>query len=111
MKVKTANLIGPALDWAVGMAEPACRADVLWRRMATGHWSPSTRYEQGGPILELAKISRTIDHSGLWLAYNGYNYIDTKEHMQCDCSELVAGLRCYVVSKLGDEVDIPEEFT
>jgi hypothetical protein len=29
--------------------------------------------------------------------------------MQCDSSELVAGLRCFVALELGDEVEIPEE--
>jgi hypothetical protein len=29
--------------------------------------------------------------------------------MQCDRSELVAGLRCVVARKLGDEVEVPDE--
>jgi hypothetical protein len=78
-----------------------------------GHvFAPSTDWAQGGPILTCEHISRTIDHSGLWIAYrtDGYTEGDEgKKWMQCDRSELVAGLRCYVASELGDEVDVPEE--
>jgi len=52
------------------------------------------------------------DHSGLWIAYwtDGYTEGDEgRKWMQCDRSELVAGLRCYVASKLGDELEIPNE--
>lgn len=69
----------------------------------------STDWSHGGPVLNKARISRTIDQSGLWLAYDYFNYADAKEHMQCDRSELVAGLRCFVARELGDEVDVPKE--
>jgi hypothetical protein len=75
-------------------------------------WNPSTYWEQGGPILTRERISRIIDHAGLWVAYwtDGYDDSDEgKQWMHCDRSELVAGLRCYVASKLGDEVELPEE--
>lgn len=72
----------------------------------------STDWAQGGPILSDNRISRTIDHSGLWLAYwtDGYGEGDDANNwMHCDRSELVAGLRCFVESKLGKTVAIPEE--
>lgn len=75
-------------------------------------YSPSTDWAQGGPIMTRERISRTIDHSGLWIAYwtDGYTEGDEgRKWMQCDRSELVAGLRCYVASKLGDELEIPNE--
>lgn len=142
MKIKTSELTGAALDWAVANAQGmswwtvtnavwdnnlGCTDWILDRdgvlkkfyfdgsRSRSGHWeanemfSPSTDWSQGGPILTEAKISRTIDHSGLWIAFYGFNYDDAKEHMQCDRDELVAGLRCYVAIRLGDEVDIPKE--
>jgi hypothetical protein len=73
--------------------------------------SYSTDWAIGGPILSKEHISRTIDHSGLWIAYwtDGYTDGDEgKKWMHCDRSELVAGLRCYVASELGYEVEIPE---
>lgn len=121
-KVKTAELTGAALDWAVGVAEgrqPGAYKGVV---RATAHpdcpdsapmFGPelnySTGWAQAGPLLNQHKISRTIDHSGLWIAYAGYNLNDEQRHMQCDRSELVAGLRCLVALNLGEVVDVPEE--
>jgi hypothetical protein len=63
-----------------------------------------------GPTLTEARISRTVDHSGLWVAYYAEGYgepEDDRKFMQCDRSELVAGLRCFVEKTLGSEVEIP----
>lgn len=123
MKIKTAKLTGAALDWAVAeCAGELYRADYYLHE-STGAfmlehgevsvlYSPSTKWAQGGPILTRERISRTIDHSGLWIAYwtDGYTEGDEgKKWMQCDRSELVAGLRCFVASKLGEEVEVPNE--
>lgn len=72
----------------------------------------STNWAFGGPILTREHISRTIDHAGLWIAYwtDGYGEGDQAlQWMHCDRSELVTGLRCYVESKLGKEVEVPDE--
>jgi len=111
MKIKTAYLTGPALNWAVASSDGRPR-DV--RTFQAGYFDYSmyhysTDWAQGGPLLNQHKISRTIDHSGLWIAYAGYNLNDEQRHMQCDRSELVAGLRCLVALNLGEVVDVPEE--
>lgn len=130
MKVKVSTAEGPALDWMVAKCEGYfSRTPLYWEsadgaahfikmRNATGHgvhWTHSTTdWAEGGPILTNAHISRTIDHSGLWIAYwtDGYDDSDAgKKWMQCDRSELVAGLRCYVASKLGEEVEVPDELS
>jgi hypothetical protein len=106
MKVKTSNLKGAALDWAVFLASYG-RAPNPTRCVEF-----STDWAQGGPILTKARISRTIDHSGLWVAYwaDGYDDSDeSKKWMHCDRDELVAGLRCFVASELGDTVEIPND--
>lgn len=100
MKIKVSNASNIQLDWLVALIDP--------EQMG----SASLDWAVGGPILSEARISRTIDHSGLWVAYwtDGYGEgDDAKKWMQCDRSELVAGLRCFVASKLGDEVEVPEE--
>lgn len=118
MKVKVATASGPVLDWMVAKAaglEP--RIVIVGGAVIVGvdglqAPSYSTDWSQGGPILSDARISRTIDHSGLWIAYwtDGYTEGDEgKKWMQCNRSELVAGLRCYVASKLGEEVEVPDE--
>jgi hypothetical protein len=119
MKVKTSNLKGRQLDWAVAKCEGLLAPNGLHLSdeycdslAANQDGGISEDWAQSGPILSRERISRTIDHSGLWVAYwsDGYTEGDEgKQHMQCDRSELVAGLRCVVARKLGDEVEIPEE--
>lgn len=118
MKIKVAEATGPVLDWLVAKCEGRTYRYFTTHGGDYNGWTTgphylhySTDWSQGGPILTEAKISRTIDHSGLWIAYDGFNYADAKEHMQCDRSELVAGLRCFVASKLGDEVEVSDELT
>lgn len=115
MKIKTSKLTGPALDWAVAKCLGYLDNGVHYPSWVYHmRYYPSTDWSQGGPILTREGISRTIDHSGLWIAYwtDGYTCGDEgKKWMQCDRSELVAGLRCYIASKLGEEVDVPEELT
>ena len=117
MKIKVSEATGPVLDWMVAYANGAMTNDPELKT-ATNFLEHQARYPkhcyqrywaQGGPILTKAHISRIIDHSGLWIAYDGFNYADAKEHMQCDRSELVAGLRCFVANKLGEEVEVPDE--
>ena len=95
------------LDWLVAKCEKVNLVEGL-----TDDERYSTNWAQGGPILNRERISRTIDHSGLWVAYwsDGYTEGDEgKKWMHCDRSELVAGLRCYVESQLGKEIEVPEE--
>lgn len=124
MKIKTSELIGAALDWAVAQAI-GTKPVYNWRAFGMKHYGAwetapavgsavmlqpySTDWAHGRPLLNRHKISRTINHSGLWIAYAGYNINYEPRHVQCDRSELVAGLRCLVALNLGDEVEIPKE--
>jgi hypothetical protein len=71
-------------------------------------FNPSTDWRQGGPIIERERI--TIDareHGQLWLAHSrlvGQDGITGP-------TPLIAAMRCYVASKLGDEIDVPNELT
>ncbi len=132
MLVKTNTLKDRQLDWAVAkvinyevstegfysyelkraVVTKLHGEQVPGRTTANTEWAPSTDWSQGGPILSSERISRTIDHSGVWIAYWTSGYVEGDEgklHMQGDNSELVAGLRCVVALKLGKEVEIPEE--
>lgn len=119
MKVKTARLTGRALDWAVEsvvIARMRLAGEHVKQWWVDQKQSDPSNYSddwlRSGPLLTEAHISRTIDHSGLWIAYwtDGYTEGDAgKKWTQCDRSELVAGLRCYVAMTLGDEIDVPEE--
>ena len=64
MMIKTSELTGAALDWAVAKCEGKdhdCEAhagNVLYGRVASGfiHYKPSTDWAQGGPIIERERI-------------------------------------------------------
>jgi hypothetical protein len=123
MNLRVSNATPLQLDWLVAKCEgkngvlhddgiTRCIVIAAASGVYKGTFKPTVNWSLGGPILSEARISRTIDHSGLWVAYwtDGYGEgDDDKKWMQCDRSELVAGLRCYVVSKLGGEVEVPEE--
>ena len=102
--MKTSELTGAALDWAVAKCEKLevrFISKVLYI-YGGDKYSPSTNWAQGGGIIERERIC-LIDQGGdYWQALCGWKetFGDTP---------LVAAMRCYVASKLGDEVDVPEE--
>jgi hypothetical protein len=108
MKIKTNELIDDALDWAVAKCEGlavSVRASQ-WRNENFPH-NYSTDWAQGGPIIEREEISVNWA-SGQWQAHTAN---DQDEYVQIEYgpTPLIAAMRCYVASKLGDEVDVPEE--
>ncbi|KQQ60129.1 hypothetical protein ASF84_05320 [Pseudomonas sp. Leaf127] len=129
VEVKTAELVGAALDWAVARVEavenlvlrkgqpaferdfdPDCWADdhdmklfKCWR-----FYTPSTDWGQGGPLIDKFKIGITHDR------------LD-KKGLACQAipkaspfpsyggTTLTAACRAIVASKLGETVSIPRE--
>lgn len=115
MKIKTSELTGAALDWAVAKCENPTNA-AGWLSMAralqySGNWAA------GGPIIEDNVIELTHWGMDQWKAKDtNYQFLDTpKEHAvfakAYGETALIAAMRCRVASKLGDEVDVPEELT
>jgi hypothetical protein len=113
MKIKTAELTDAALNWAVAMCEgwqyTTARDNTGQYPWLVKHgkdidpkqYRPSSNWMQGGPIIEQERIC-LIDQGGdYWQAQCGWKeaFGDTP---------LVAAMRCYVASKLGDDVEIPE---
>ena len=75
----------------------------------TTHWrfNYSSRWESGGRIIEREKITvRFWEGEPYVLAYQW----NTEGWMEGP-TPLIAAMRCYVASKLGDEVEVPEELT
>lgn len=113
MRIKTSELSGAALDWAVATCEglkcdvPAW-AEKPWVRITDPSGlqyvcpSYSTSWAQGGPIIEREGISWHCGNKTSWHAY-GYGSADNFSGP----TPLIAAMRCYVASKLGDEVDVP----
>lgn len=115
MKVKTADLIGPALDWAVAKCEGAVPL-ISWDKRLYGAigdtFDYSTDWAQGGPIIERKHLSIEA-----WSAPNDEGvecfWYSTEDKFDAETwdgpTPLIAAMRCYVASKLGDEIEIPEE--
>jgi hypothetical protein len=110
--MKTNELKGPALDWAVSEAEGVSYADYMEDGpINQRRWS--TDWAQGGPIIEREKIEVGRD-TGEWIACLEVNVSDDGNWVdmgQYGPTPLIAAMRCFVASKLGDEVEIPEELT
>lgn len=71
-------------------------------------YSPSTDWSQGGPLLKSNRISIMQKHDGWWRACI-FDLNDDLFCLQLADDPLIAAMRCFVASKLGDEVDVPEE--
>ena len=106
-KFETSQLIGHALDWAVAKCADLPFPFVYDEQGEKVAVSPSTDWAQGGPIIEREKIGLFFDRAcgNRWRA----NHITAP--YQIAQTPLVAAMRCYVASKLGDEVELPEEMT
>ena len=100
--MKTAELTGAALDWAVAECE-GLKGNVLGAILA-GELSPSTQWHYGGPIIEREGIDLQCQNQGLWCADLG---LDASIYGP---TPLIAAMRCYVASRLGDEVELPSVF-
>lgn len=99
--MKTSELTGNALNWAVNHAAGL-----------TGHFSPVDycgKWEHGGPIIERESIGIDCDDQGVWFA--SFDLSAETALGSSALTPLIAAMRCYVASKLGDNIDIPEELT
>lgn len=120
MKTKTQDLSGAALDWAVAKIETRNKAGVgLIIVLSDGRWLDhdrhlySTHWAKGGPIIEREEIYvRPTGDAAKWECYVWGKHPDGVEqfvHQMHGPTPLIAAMRCYVASKLGDEVEMPEE--
>jgi hypothetical protein len=98
--MKTNELTGAALDWAVAR----CEGGVGDNQLIGAWYTPSTDWAQGGPIIEREEIAIFLEYPKEWGATDG-NYSKGGD------TPLIAAMRCYVASKLGDEIELPKELT
>lgn len=125
--MKTSELEGAALDWAVLRALGHAEKDIHistygplfgsgWLGVSVlgsgGAFQPHKNWAQGGPIIEREHIDirHVSKRSRGWQAR-----IDRRSTENAPITgqdkhfPLKAAMRCYVASKLGDTVDLPEE--
>jgi hypothetical protein len=128
--MKTSELTGAALDWAVAKCEGHTtvfnhqytedkKFDGWWQ-LGPNHWQPlrtySTDWTHGGPIIERECFARIVTNVS-----GGFTVSTKVKEEDGDGEEflrwvhgsgptpLIAAMRCYVASKLGDEVEVPNE--
>ena len=109
-QAKTSELTGAALDWAVAKCEDTITADgyFLVNQMRRPHPAfYSTDWAQGGPIIEREEISVNWNN-GQWEAHTT-DKEDKYMQIEYGPTPLIAAMRCYVASQLGDTVEVPEE--
>ncbi len=99
--MKTNELTGAALDWAVCVANGETRKEYL-----ENPYPYSTNWVFGGPIIKREKIS-VINHNkpNNWVART----TDYPPIYYQGPTPLIAAMRCYAASKLKDTVNVPEE--
>ncbi len=117
--MKTSELTGSALDWAVAKADENLYPSGDVRLIDGGvitisaggheeadHWhrySPSTDWAIGGPIIERELIAIGFDDEFGWMG------MDMDGNYFMGATPLEGAMRCYAISKLGAEIVIPEE--
>lgn len=134
MKVKTADLIGPALDWAVAKAQGRTEIKIFSRtrpndrgwievrfnpepKAATARFDPSENWDQGGPIIERElidtktkfKCASITSPQGEWHWQASTVNEEDVAYWFDGPTPLIAAMRCFVASKLGEEIEVPDE--
>ena len=116
--MKTSELTGAALDWAVAKCENGDGGALLRNGIPfITQWHntpffPSRNWVQGGPIIEREFITLRTNAcvSGHWSAFIDFGGSNTNvKARQSGPTPLIAAMRCYVASKLGGEIEIPAE--
>jgi len=109
--MKTSELTGAALDWAVakcGFVQGTARS------LITSEVKPySTDWAEADPIIKREGIefwtySADVHEHGNFTAIKTAKHPSSTQHYS-GSTPLIAAMRCFVASKLGDEVEIPKE--
>jgi hypothetical protein len=92
----------PSGDWRslAGRTWLTARSlDAQWYAAPFGF---SRDWKLGGPLIERERIKLSIDVMGTWMAGIGDKWNSGAE------TPLIAAMRAFVASRLGDEIEIPE---
>lgn len=108
MKIDVSEASGKVLDWLVSQAHGD---------MGLAPVAYSTDWGLGGPIIDRERIKVAPNLGGSW---HGQMRHETEHSLvekpvlagwtnKHGPTPLIAAMRCYVASKLGDEVEVPDE--
>jgi hypothetical protein len=126
--IKAADATNIQLDWLVAKAkslhvrfwESPTLVEILHPNLDWISFKPSTNWSQGGPIIEREGIELMCNltateakmfkdaHADWQAFYRKRRAADQRSHAVLP---LMAAMRCFVVSKLGETVEIPKELT
>lgn len=135
MKIKTSELSGAALDWAVAVVEGD--GDIT-PSLLVKHYKPSTDWSQGGPLIESNQVFLDPPHDmhranydektgkvkGCWETYESWHATVSSRVRTLPPkiegfpgrvgrgegeTALIAACRAIVASVFGDEIEIPQE--
>jgi hypothetical protein len=118
--MKTNELTGAGLDWAVARCENSDSGFFTDNKLvfinspAFGvmRYQPTLLWAQGGPIIERELICLDCQFdANEWHAWTPAPEQVTGEAIAVGDTPLIAAMRCYVASKLGADVEIPQELT
>lgn len=111
MKVSEATPL--QIDYLVAKCEGITEGkDKAWYYDRRDAYTYSTDWAQAGPIIEREEISVSREFASgqiEWAAWTPAPIRDDAEAFGYGPTPLIAAMRCYVASKLGDEVDVPKE--
>ena len=117
--IKTSQLIDVALDWAVAECEGLLgfgyRDDMGLLRITLStdedeYFMPSLNWSHGGAII--AREGINLDNyakNPQWSAWTPAPDRESGEAQAYGPTPLIAAMRCYVASKMGDEVEVPNK--
>lgn len=116
-KMRTSELTGAALDWVIATCEgysvsiSESGEVIIMREGVVDYFDPHRNWGWGGPIIEREHItlgwvvSNYLHVTGCWSGH----IPQTNGKILYGPTPLVAAMRCYVSSKFGDEVAVPDE--
>lgn len=126
MKIKVSEATNTQLDQLVAKCEGRHKLAPLWvdddryGNHVERPYSPTTDWAQGGPILDREGLSLAYwgEHSKFgqhermeqfWEARHPSHRTHSRRTVGYGPTPLIAAMRCFVTSKLGEEVEVPDE--
>ena len=118
-QIKVSEATPIQLDWLVAKckgiiatrcgAGPSAHLAYTPKRSAYECWEPTRNWKQGGALIEREEIGfAKYGPNGSWKAVIGETPRGSPFYGP---TPLIAAMRCYVASKMGDVVEVPEELT
>ena len=120
MQIKTRELSSVALDWAVAQCEDLFNKGFECHLDSDGKvrirpdgalfvFSPSSNWSQAGQIIEREKYAIVPPDNEVPVFLAGRWDNGLQSPVMFGPTPLIAAMRAYVASKIGDVVDVPEE--